>query len=338
MIKYLRNMKDRINSLDFLKLLAALFITNSHFIPLYKDISPSLATFGVHGNALFFFVSGYLLMLGFGKYKVSFVDWYKKKIRRLWPSVLLWVIISSIIWHKPLTVGKLCLAEDYWFIQSIMIDFALFYILVNAKILRRWGGKMCILKCMFLVSIIISVIYFFYMPIAEGSPYHTNFHFVCHFSIMVLGGLVYLAKERIKTCNFRLDLFLCILSFVTYFAILKIGKGQEGVRYYLQILSLLPLHTFCYYMFKVANYDWTGKLFNIPYFGRICFIIASLTLEIYIVQFAIITDRFNSVFPISILLVFCMIVFVAYFLKIVTSVFLQIMSNDKFSFKKACMI
>ena len=143
MKKCLKNMKDRINSLDFLKLLAALFITNSHFIPLYKDISPSLATFGVHGNALFFFVSGYLLMFGFGKYKVSFVDWYKKKIRRLWPSVLLWVIISSIIWHKPLTVGKLCLAEDYWFIQSIMIDFALFYILVNAEILRS-GGVKCI--------------------------------------------------------------------------------------------------------------------------------------------------------------------------------------------------
>lgn len=66
-------------------------------------------------------------------------------------------------------------------------------------------------------------------------------------------------------------------------------------------------------MYKVANYGWTSKLFNIPYFGRICFIIASLTLEIYIVQFAIITDRFNSVFPISILLVFCMIVLVAYF-------------------------
>lgn len=98
----------------------------------------------------------------------------------------------------------------------------------NGRSRTGWGGKMCILKCMFLVSIIISVIYFFYIPIAEGSPYHTNFHFVCHFSIMVLGGLVYLAKERIKTCNFRLDLFLCILSFVTYFAILKIGKGQEG--------------------------------------------------------------------------------------------------------------
>lgn len=46
-------MPIRYNNLDFLKVLAAIFITNSHFIPLYKDVSPALATFGVHGNALF---------------------------------------------------------------------------------------------------------------------------------------------------------------------------------------------------------------------------------------------------------------------------------------------
>lgn len=62
-------MPTRYYNLDFLKVLAALFITNSHFIPLYKDISPSLGTFGVHGNALFFFVSGFLLMMGFEKKK-----------------------------------------------------------------------------------------------------------------------------------------------------------------------------------------------------------------------------------------------------------------------------
>ena len=65
---------NRLHSLDFMKLLAVLFITNSHFTPLYKDVSTSLATFGVHGNALFFFVSGYLLMMGFDKRTVPFVD------------------------------------------------------------------------------------------------------------------------------------------------------------------------------------------------------------------------------------------------------------------------
>lgn len=46
---------NRNYALDFMKVLAVLFITNSHFIPLYKDINPSFATFEVQGNAFFFF-------------------------------------------------------------------------------------------------------------------------------------------------------------------------------------------------------------------------------------------------------------------------------------------
>ena len=69
---------SRLYSLDFLKFVAALMITNSHFQPLYEDVSPSLATYGVHGNALFFFVSGFLLMMGFERKKVhGFLNWYK---------------------------------------------------------------------------------------------------------------------------------------------------------------------------------------------------------------------------------------------------------------------
>lgn len=108
-------------SLDFLKVLAAIFITNSHFIPLYKDISPSLATLGVHGNALFFFVSGFLLMMGFEKRKEVFSNWYKKKIQRLWPSVFLWCIISAILWNSPISWQNLIIADQYWFLQCIAI-------------------------------------------------------------------------------------------------------------------------------------------------------------------------------------------------------------------------
>lgn len=67
--------------MDFLKVLAAIFITNSHFIPLYKDISPSLATFGVHGNALFFFVSGFVLMMGFEKKKIYLLIGIRKEYK-----------------------------------------------------------------------------------------------------------------------------------------------------------------------------------------------------------------------------------------------------------------
>lgn len=76
-------------SLDMMKCMAAIFITNFHFQLLYEGVNTAFATFGVQGNALFFFVAGYLLMMGFEKHKgVSFIDWFKGKIRRLWPAVL----------------------------------------------------------------------------------------------------------------------------------------------------------------------------------------------------------------------------------------------------------
>ncbi|KAA5089235.1 acyltransferase family protein [Bacteroides fragilis] len=136
-------MPIRYYNLDFLKVLAAIFITNSHFIPLYKDISPSLATFGVHGNALFFFVSGFVLMMGFEKKKDLFVNWYKKRIQRLWPSVFLWSIIAAIIWKDPITWKNLLIANNYWFLQCIAIYYILFYIFGNLNISIMGGQNLC---------------------------------------------------------------------------------------------------------------------------------------------------------------------------------------------------
>ena len=183
--------------MDFLKVLAAIFITNSHFIPLYKDISPSLATFGVHGNALFFFVSGFVLMMGFEKKKDLFVNWYKKRIQRLWPSVFLWSIIAAIIWKDPITWKNLLIANNYWFLQCIAIYYILFYIFGNLNI-SIMGGGICVQKILFMFSIAASLLYFYFMPKATGSIFHTNLHFVCHFSIMIMGGMTYLYKDKIK--------------------------------------------------------------------------------------------------------------------------------------------
>ena len=39
---------NKIYGLDFLKFVAAVLITNSHFIPVYKDVNVGLATFGAY--------------------------------------------------------------------------------------------------------------------------------------------------------------------------------------------------------------------------------------------------------------------------------------------------
>ncbi len=331
-------MPIRYYNLDFLKVLAAIFITNSHFIPLYKDISPSLATFGVHGNALFFFVSGFVLMMGFEKKQDLFVNWYKKRIQRLWPSVFLWSIIAAIIWKDPITWKNLLIANNYWFLQCIAIYYILFYIFGNLNISIMGGGKICVQKILFMFSIAASLLYFHFMPKATGSIFHTNLHFVCHFSIMIMGGMTYLYKDKIKTKSLWKDCLWAIFWFVLYFIILYVGKGKQDYKYYFQIVGLLPLHLFIFYAYKTASYHWCTTLFQSSRWKRILTTIASLTLEIYIVQFHIITDKFNRLFPLNTVIVFIFICITAYCLRIMTSLFLQFLSSAPFEFKNAIKI
>lgn len=126
-------------SLDMMKFVAAIFITNSHFQPLYEGVNTAFATLGVQGNALFFFVAGFLQMMGFDKHKgLNVVDWYKARVRRLWPSVFLWAIVAAAIWNVALTISRLVLMDGYWFLQAIAVAYLLFYIL--AKPIKRIGG------------------------------------------------------------------------------------------------------------------------------------------------------------------------------------------------------
>ena len=169
------------------------------------------------------------------------------------------------------------------------------------------------------------------MPKAEGSVFHSEFHFVCHFSTMLLGSLVYLHKDKLKMHHWAVDTLLMAISFIAYFAIMSVGKGRQDYRYYTQILAIIPLQLFVYYAYKVCSRLFVERLFAMRCVGRLLTIVAALTLEIYIVQSAIITDRFNSLFPFNTVIVFALIVVTAYLLKVCTALFLWVMSKEPFS-------
>ena len=277
-------------------------------------------------------------MMGFEKKQDLFVNWYKKRIQRLWPSVFLWSIIAAIIWKDPITWKNLLIANNYWFLQCIAIYYILFYIFGNLNIFIMGGGKICVQKILFMFSIAASLLYFYFMPKATGSIFHTNLHFVCHFSIMIMGGMTYLYKDKIKIKSLWKDCLWAIFWFVLYFIILYIGKGKQDYKYYVQIVGLLPLHLFIFYAYKTASYHWCTTLFQSSRWKRILTTIASLTLEIYIVQFHIITDKFNRLFPLNTVIVFIFICITAYCLRVMTSLFLQFLSSAPFEFKNAIKI
>ena len=104
-----------------------------------------------------------------------------------------------------------------------------------------------------------------------------------------------------------------------------------GWLYDVQVLALVPLHGFVYYGYKVASYKWTDWCFGKRFLGKGISLVAGLTLEIYIVQFMLITNKWNSVFPLNIVIVFAIICLAAYLLKVMTAAFLSLLSKDKFS-------
>lgn len=142
------------------------------------------------------------------------------------------MIVANLIWDTPLTFDKLILGSDYWFLQTIVFYYALFYLLIKVLPAKyRFGGGNKYMFYLFGLAVVCSVAYFFWMPVAEGSPFHTSFHFVCHFSFMMMGAMVYVYRDRISMGHWVKDVCGMVLSFVLYFLILAIGKNKTGWMY-----------------------------------------------------------------------------------------------------------
>lgn len=311
-------MKERVYAIDFIKFIAVIFITNSHFGELYKNINPALSTFGVHGNALFFFASGFTLTLSNSK-ENSFVNWYKKRINRIWPTFIVWAIIANLIWVKEITWDSMLLAKGYWFIQCILYSYIfLFYLFKKNR---------NILLSSFIASIMLTIMVVLLSHKTKLSIFH-EFHWVCYISSMILGIYCGKTKPQIK----KLGWFYTMLSFILYFFIMSFGKGKDTMIYYTQLIAIIPLNAFLYYIFAWSN-SWMNSVSKKKYIYHPILWIGSLCLEIYVVQQIFITEKFNSLFPLNIIIVFTEIVLCAYFLQICTKFFIQTLSNTPYNWK-----
>lgn len=319
-------MKKRNHGIDFLKCIAVIMITNSHYSPLYQKHNVSFATLGVHGNALFFLVSGFFLTnikITNQKY-IRFDSWIKKKINRLWPTLIVFFIFANLFFSKKISWYDFLFAGEYWFVRCFIISFSIIYFIL------RYLNKY--VKHLFLLSILITWAYILISPKSNGSIYH-SFHYICYFSSMMLGVNLSLFKKFIKTKNLFFDLTICLTSFILYFIIIFFSKGRTDNYYYLQLLAIIPLLSFLFYCYKTVSYEWSNKLVNYKIWSIIT-IISSLTYEIYIVQFNIISSAFNKWYPFNTVIVFILILIAAYILRVLTNFFLQLFSDKDWNLKQ----
>lgn len=317
--------QSKIYGLEILKFLAALMITNSHFKLLYPLQLSALGTLGAPGNALFFFISGYALMLG---HQSDFSSWYQRRLKRLWVSPFIYAtILAPLFLSYDIKMEDIWLGGNFWFIKCIAVYYILFYMI------RKFGMKL--IKLFIIISMLISVAYFMMMDVTPHSIYITNFHYVSFFSIMLLGAYCgdnnTWGKNKDSAAQY---FYMVVISLVLFYAIQFVGKGFMGGRYYLQIVSLIPLHMFVYSIYRLVLSPSFSKLFERKIIVLVVRTVAALTLEIYIIGFHFVyMTQLNNLFPLNIVIVGIILLFAAYILKVLSNIFLQFMSNTRINWK-----
>lgn len=127
------------------------------------------------------------------------------------------------------------------------------------------------------------------------------------------------------------------VSIALYYGCMAMYKlGPFYCRF--QIFSLLPLMTAIYYLFVVCSNKKLLKVFDKPLAGNVIYVISSLTLEIYLVQYAVFTDALNGLFPLNIAIVYLMIFAVAYVLKCLSNLFSIVFAAEDISIKSICKL
>ena len=325
------NMKERNVSIDLLKCLAALLITNSHMDLLYGKYS-FLGTGGAIGDVLFFFCSGFTLFLKPMGGITYFPDWYKRRINRIYPTVLAVAILSCLLRDSHRDIIDIIIHGGGWFVSCIMLYYiAIFVIGAYMK------NKIFIIS---LLVVIGSGIWFY--SIYQMPDYQTpdfNMYGTAHylrwllfFIFMLLGAKMGTIVQNVKS-NPTKDAILLMLNIIGFYAIYVLPRKFDSISA-LQFFSFLPLLGTVYYFYKVGASDWAKKLYQNKIGNFTIRFIGGLCLEIYLIQGFLFTDRMNNIFPLNIVIMFIMIFIAAYFTRCLSRFISQTFKDTPYDWGK----
>ena len=364
-MKKIYDLEGRNKAIVLFKFFAALLITYSHMGLLFPKFG-GLVTGGAIGDGLFFFCSGFTLFLGRDG---GFLNWYKRRVSRIYPSIIMWALLSAVVFGWTWYVTDLITTPKYWFIPCIMVYYAIFYVI------RRYLMKY--MKAVFVGSLlIITALSFFVLDMERSVMYaQVSFMRIYYFMFMLLGAITALdlhkpdnemifgglrrlcvgggnlneelrmkkqrsaaggkANEELKGSELKAmrSFLLFFGSIVLYYACMAVYKFGP-VYCHFQMVSLIPLLLSIYFFFMFCSCEKMTRVFDRALCGNVVYFISSLTLEIYLVQYALFTDRMNFMFPLNIPIMYLMIFGVAYVLKVLSQGFSQIFGKEDVAVKK----
>lgn len=316
-------------SIDILKCIAALLITNSHMSLLYGKYS-ALATGGCIGDVLFFFCSGFTLFLKPMNGIRQFPNWYKGRINRIYPSIIAVAFLGAIFFNVHRDVVDIALAHGYWFVACIMLYYiAIFFIGSYLK------DKINLIALLVALG---TAVWFYFAYRAPGfSMYGGHYiRWLLFFDFMLLGAKMGENAASIKSRPAS-DVMLLILNIALFYALFIIPRKFGSIAV-LQYFSFIPLMFSVFYFYKVFDSNWARKLYSNKVCNLVVRSIGGLCLEIYLVQSFLFTDRWNNLFPLNIGIMFLVIFVVAYLTRCLSMLISQTFKDSPYDWKKIVSI
>ena len=308
-------MKERNLSLAFVT------VENHWFGPLYGKWE-TLATGGAIGDALFFFASGFTLFLGrFGR----FDNWYKRRIRRIYPSIIAFALILSFADVKQLTMLQIVKGGGYWFVLCIMMYYVVLYFV------HRFAEHKPLLP--FLLSGGVILGWYLLEDSSTLFLFGNYFKWSFYFLFMMLGAYLGNRTIELKTSPLK-DGILLLLSIVLFYGIQIFAARQVWVAHF-QILSLIPLMAIALYLYKLCCMEKAVGFMKTK-MGLCLRFVSGLCLEIYICSDVVIKfmeGKMMNLFPLNLGGAFSLIVVSAYATRCLARLFSQIFEKEDMDWK-----
>ena len=275
-------------SIIWLRCIATLLITNSHFTRLYPGGFSFLSFGGLFGNSLFFLLSGYCLT----NIRTSFPEWYFKRIKRLYLpyALLLPFLLLSAHPFFPTPLYILFPIEPFHFLPTIITLYPVYYLCL-------WLHQKGWLKLYHSLAFAVAFQLLYYFLILDYRNANMTQHYsvlglTSYLIIMLLGGILKMDYVPKPLRDRRLLIPGAAVAFVFYVA--QSFFPFSGVLKILQWI-LAIMFAFCV---SAALITFEERL---PVF-RLENRLADMTLEIYIVQQLIIGPFATENFPVGIIL------------------------------------
>ncbi len=294
----MNTMKSAYNDTIFLRFLAIILVVNSH-MDVYYPIK-HIGTGGMIGNTLFFLLSSFGLFLSQQKHALCFTDWCANRIKRIYPSIWVSLILLTIpiglifgdMQFKPLVIAGYFFYPTQWFLQALIV----FYF-ISWFLLYKYSDK-SLLIAMSAIAVAYTCFYLLKLDLTKFSIEDIPFNLKYYFLVFLIGMYLASHSKRIRYSGIG-DLLIVLLSLFVIYGHKYLMTKQLLLS--IQFVEHLACIVLAIYLLKISRSPFVLKSLMASPLANIVKFTSNMTLEIYIVHapISLLICKLNLPFPLN---------------------------------------